>query len=160
MYVWRHIKARSRNHFCRGKEVSIIYFCVCVCGAGAREFDCVCVRVWMGVHGRGRVLQACSLTNQARNAPPYYHLRPLWLHHIFQHCLINGIIFGKKIVECKTCISLQLLFKTFLILKRIQRDVINVKTFSCKVPVILTDFNANLGFRDRVLEKAQISNFI
>jgi hypothetical protein len=37
--------------------------------------------------------------------------------------------------------SLQLLSKTFFILRRIQRDIaINVKTSSCKVPVIIVEF--------------------
>jgi hypothetical protein len=36
--------------------------------------------------------------------------------------------------------SLQLLSKTFAILRRIQRDIINVKTSSCKVPFILVGF--------------------
>jgi hypothetical protein len=58
--------------------------------------------------------------------------------------LINGTFFGKKkITERKMCVwfSLQLLFEIFLILKTIQRDiVINVKTSSCKVPVILFGF--------------------
>jgi hypothetical protein len=45
--------------------------------------------------------------------------------------VINATIFGKKVTEHKMCVlvSLQLLFETFLILRRIQRDItINVKT--------------------------------
>jgi hypothetical protein len=38
--------------------------------------------------------------------------------------------------------SLQLLSKTFLILRRIRRDIIiNVHRSSCKVPLLLSDFN-------------------
>ena len=63
---------------------------------------------------------------------------------IFRHYLINGTIFEeKKVVEHKKfiLISAQLLFETFLIVRRIQRDiVINMKTSSCKVPVILVGF--------------------
>ena len=36
-------------------------------------FLCVCVVC----------LHACSLTNPAFNAPPYFRLRPLWLFHLF-----------------------------------------------------------------------------
>ena len=50
---------------------------------------------------------------------------------------------GKKllIIKCVFWFSLQLLFGTFTILRRIQRNiVINVKASSCKVPVILVGF--------------------
>jgi hypothetical protein len=41
--------------------------------------------------------------------------------------------------------SLQLLSETFLILKRTERDIIKIIYRStCKVPVILTDFNETL----------------
>ena len=46
-------------------------------------------------------------------------------------------------IEYKTCVltPLQRLPETFLILRRIQRDiVINVKTSSCKVPLNLVGF--------------------
>ena len=49
--------------------------------------------------------------------------------------------------------SLQILSVGFLILRIIQRDVINVRRSSCKAPVILSVFNVNLEF-------SQISDFI
>jgi hypothetical protein len=57
--------------------------------------------------------------------------------------------------------SLQLLCKSFLVLRRIQRDiVINVKTSSCTVPVILVGFQATLNFLDRFSKKAQTPSFM
>jgi hypothetical protein len=80
---------------------------------------CVCVRVcvhacvvWVWVHGVGVWLCECSLTNPAYNAPPYCNLRPVWIHHIFRHYLINGTIFGEKVTEHKMCI---LIFSTTFI---------------------------------------------
>jgi hypothetical protein len=69
------------------EATSIIYTCGCVCvgGEGVRA----CVR---GRTGVGMYLRACSLTNPACKVPQY-HLRPLWLHQIFRHYLINGMIF-------------------------------------------------------------------
>jgi hypothetical protein len=57
----------------------------------------------------------------------------------------------KKFVEYKMCvfISLQVLSKRFLILSRIQRDVIiNVYRPSCKVSLILVRFQSNSNFSD------------
>jgi hypothetical protein len=66
--------------------------------------ECVCVRVsGCGCTGAGVCLRASSLTIPAINAPPYCHLRPLWLHHIFRLYLINGTIFG-KVTEHKICV--------------------------------------------------------
>ena len=76
----------------------------------------------------------------------------LWLQHIFQHHLIKGTIFGKKLLNsiCGLWFSLQLLFETFLIPRRIQRDIVmSVETSSCKVPVMLVGFSP----------KTQTSNF-
>jgi hypothetical protein len=67
----------------------------------------------------------------------------IWLHHLFQHYLINGTIFGKKVTGCEMCILafIKTSIANILILRRIQRDtVINVKTFSCKVPFIFGGF--------------------
>ena len=111
-----------------------IFLSVCVC---------VCVHV--------RLIYPACTTGQAPHC-----LRPLWLHHIFQHYLINGTIFGKMLpnIKCVFLFYLQLLFNTFLILGRIQRDtVINVKRFHVKSPLLLSDFNETLilstGFRNK-----------
>jgi hypothetical protein len=45
---------------------------------------------------------------------------------------------GKKLLNISVCwFCLQLLFETFLILRRTERDIINVHGSSCKVLVIL-----------------------
>jgi hypothetical protein len=80
-----------------------------------------------------------------------YIVWPLWLHHIFRHYLINGMIFGKTLpnIKCVFWFSLRLWFEKFLILRINQRDiVINVATSSCKVPVIIVGFEWTLNFLD------------
>ena len=70
----------------------------------------------------------------------YCHLHTVRLYHIFPHYLINGTIFGKRLLntKCVFLLSLQILSEIFLILRRIQRDtVINVYRSSCKVPIIV-----------------------
>jgi hypothetical protein len=70
-------------------------------------------------------------------------LWPHWLHHIFRHYLINGIMFRRKLLSNTkyVLVSSTTLLWTFLILKRIQRDIgISVKTWSRKVPVVLLIF--------------------
>ena len=65
--------------------------------------------------------------------------------------------FWRKVFEQK-CVfwsSLQLLSETFLIPRRTQRGiVINMKTSSCKVPVVLVGFKWNLNFFRQVFEKS------
>jgi hypothetical protein len=70
-----------------------------------------------------------------------------------------GVSMG--VSACMFWCSLQLLSKTFFILRRIQQDiVINVETSSHKVPVIFVGFQWNLNFLDRISEKTQISSLI
>ena len=73
----------------------------------------------------------CTLRYPACNAHvPYCLLLPTWinliLHLVFPHYAINGTIFGKKSYWTQNLfrISTQLLSETFLILRRIQWDMI------------------------------------
>jgi hypothetical protein len=51
-------------------------------------------------------------------------------------------------------------FEKFLIVRRIQRNVvINMKTL-CKLPVIHVGFSCKLNFRDRFSKNPQISGFV
>ena len=51
-------------------------------------------------------------------------------------------IFGKTLREIKCVLfSLQLLCETFLILRRIVRDIINLESLHVKFPLLLSDFN-------------------
>jgi hypothetical protein len=109
----RNIKARSRNHSCRGKAISITYS------------ECVFVAL------------------DIQHAKRMRHLLPVRLYHIFPHYLINGTIFVKNLLntKCVFWFSLQLLSETFLIPRRTQRDIIiNVHRSWCRVPVILVIF--------------------
>jgi hypothetical protein len=96
---------------------------------GAKVRTCVYARVALLVqHATHHHIITCGLS---------------WLHLHVRHYVIRGTIFGKKLLDIK-CIflfSLRLSFETFLILRRIIRDiVINVKTYLYKVPIILVGF--------------------
>ena len=119
----RNTEARSRNNSCRGKAVSITYFgmcvcvcvCLCVCRRGSvsmRVPGCVC---GCGCTVEKVCLRACNLTYPAA----------LWLHHNFRHYLINGTILGKRLLntKCVFWLPLQLLFETFLILRKFREIV-------------------------------------
>ena len=67
--------------------------------------------------------------------------------HIFSQTARSS---GEKGIELKIWFSLQFLPETFLILRRIQRDIIKVRKSSCKVPVILVTFYSNLNSVKRI----------
>jgi hypothetical protein len=78
----------------------------------------------------------CSLRYPACNSHvPHCHLWPIWLYNIFPHCLINSTIFKKKLLNIKYVFwySLQLLSEMFLILWRIQWDIIINTFYSCQM---------------------------
>jgi hypothetical protein len=115
-----------------------IFLCVCVCACKCVPSICVC--------GRGRRALACSCTSVAlliQNAT-HCHLRSLWLHLAFRYVFINCTIFGKTLlkIKCVYWFSVQHLFETFLIIRRMQWDiVINKKIIHVKYPVFCSDFN-------------------
>jgi hypothetical protein len=64
------------------------------CSVCAWEITRACVRpsvrpCWCGCTGASVYLRPCSLNYPACHAQVPYCLRPSWLHHIFQHYLIN-----------------------------------------------------------------------
>jgi hypothetical protein len=109
--VARSIKARSHNHCCCGKATSIAYS------------ECVSVAL---VTQHTKSMCHMILSSVACLDLPYFSTLS-HKQHIFRKNLLNMFLF-----------SLQLLSATFLILRRIQQDIIiNVQRSSCKVPVIL-----------------------
>jgi hypothetical protein len=109
----RNIEARSRNHCCRGKAVSVTYS------------ECVSVAL---VIQHAKRMRRIILSSVACLAVPYFfHISHKW--HDFR----------KKVIEHKMCVLIfsKTLTEIILIL-RIQRDtIINVHRYSCTVPVII-----------------------
>ena len=129
------IEARSRPLLSWKSNNYYIFFRVCVCAR---------VYAWVRVNGCPGAWACAALLIQHATRMRSSHLWPLWFHHIFRHYLINGTIFGKKLLNIKHLfwISLQPLSKTFLIVRRIQRDiVINVETSRVMYPLFLSDCN-------------------
>jgi hypothetical protein len=107
----------------------------------------------------------CSLSYLAWNVhAPYCHLWPVRLYNIFPYYLIYlyVTIFENSLsnIKCVFWYSLQLLFNTFLILRRNERDMVkNLYWSSCTVPAILVGFYWNLNFLDRFFEKSSSIKF-
>jgi len=73
----------------------------------------------------------------------YCHLWLIWLFCVFPLYLINSTVFLKKLlnITCVFSFTVHLLSETFLILTRMEPDVIiNFHRFSWKVPVALVRF--------------------
>ena len=83
----------------------------------------------------------CSLTYPAcsAHAPYYIVICGLSDSTVFFHIVSWTAWFLEK-KECVFQFSVQLLFKTIFILRRIQQNIINVCRSSCKMPVILARF--------------------
>jgi len=125
----RNFEARSCNHCCSGKTISSTYsVCVCV---------------------RARVCVAVGIQHAMRMCRIIYHLWSAPLYSIFPNYLINGTIFGKKLLnrKCVFWFSRQLLSETFLILRRTEWDVIKMYIrVLVKYTSFVFEFNETLIF--------------
>jgi len=141
--VYRDIEARSRNDSCCGKT-STTYretknVCVCVC-------VCVTLVTQHATYMRHFMLLSVlcpALPNFSSLCNKYHNFR--WWGTVAVH---------------KTCVcfSLRLLCETFLILRRIRRNIIIMYTrLHVNYPLFLSYFNETLG---RVSKNTQTSKFM
>jgi hypothetical protein len=113
--MYNNIAGHLSNHCCHAKAIhSVTYY--------------VCVSIALGIQ-------------HAMYMYMYHivcHQWPSQLYSIFPLYLVNGTTSEKKLLNTK-CVFffLQLLPKTFLILRRILRDIMHVFTYS---PIILIRF--------------------
>jgi len=115
-------------------------------------YVCVCVCVYCHSYPAAKRMRRIMLSCVARVAVPYFSTSAHERHE-----------FLAKVTEYKMCcfdFFLQPLSETFLIVRRIYRDVINVHKCSSEVPVILVRFYWNSSFEDRFPTNPQIPNYM
>ena len=104
----------------------------------------------------------CSVGYSACNArAPYFHMWSARLYSIFPHYLVNGTIFDKFLnIKCVFLFFLLRLSETFFIIRRIERDVINMyaglhikSRYSCQILM-------KLEFCRQISKNTQISNLM
>jgi hypothetical protein len=106
---------------------------------------CVCVSEGLGARAK-KVFRACSLTYLAckTRVTCYNFICGISVSTIYLHVITyTARVSEKKLlnVGCVFLFSPEVLSETFLIPRRIQRDIdINVKTSLCKVPGIFVGF--------------------
>jgi hypothetical protein len=100
-------------------------------------------------------MQRAAVLSTASLAPPHFST----LAHK-RHDFRGGG--GKSLkMKCVFSFSLQLVFETFLILRRIERDiVINVESLHVKCTLFVSDFNETWIFWTDLRKMSQISNLI
>jgi len=119
-----HTSVAKKDNNKGNVHTNITLTCICLTTLGVQKQELLNIRVYV-----------CSLSC------PRYYVWPVWINHIFPHYLINGMIFGKKLLNIK-CVSIfsTSFSDTFLIL-RIQHGIImHGHTSSCKTPIILVRF--------------------
>jgi len=77
----------------------------------------------------------------------YSHLWPVRFYTIFPHYLIK-VRFSEKLlnIKCVFSFTLNLLSETFLILQKVEQDIINVHMYSRKAPVNSCQISMKLQF--------------
>jgi hypothetical protein len=157
---------RVRNHCCHAKvENTCPFYCWCGCSCrqyrgvrcrhgNAKTYCCratkyfellltIIIRKYEGVSILALVIWHASRVFSAPCCIVICRLSDLTkCFHITSQTARSS---GKKDTELKIWFSLQFLSETFLILRRIRRDNINVRKSSCKVPVVLVTFYSNLN---------------
>jgi hypothetical protein len=98
---------------------------------------------------------------QSACAVLYNHVWPVWLYHVFLRYLINGTIFGKKVIEHKMCFDFLYNFclKHFSLYKEFSE--IFSKTYTglpVKYPLFLAIL-MKLEFSQQVFEKSSNIRF-
>ena len=86
-------------------------------------------------------LRVCGLGYPACDAhAPYCHPWSVRLHNI-PHYLINGTILGRKLLNINVFRFSLHLPQILIFLRNEQHMIINVRRYSCKVPLFLSDVN-------------------
>ena len=141
MYVQRNNEARSWNHCCSGKAITITY--------SEKMFVALVIQQAM----RMRHIVISGLAGS-------YYTSTIF----FSHFPINGAISEKKNIDHETCVlilSTTFVRKKILILKRIQWDTIkNAHCSLCKVTVIVVRFQWRINFLFRFSKNTQITTCI
>jgi hypothetical protein len=140
MFVQCNNDARSYDHYCSGGGG----------GGGVLNIVWVCVFLpWLSSIKSASFLRRITWSSVACPAIPYFST----LSHT-RHDLRRKLVNTKRVFW----FSLQRLTDTFLIVRRIQRDIITYGyRSSCKVPVILARFQWNLYLLDRFSDNPKIS---
>jgi hypothetical protein len=63
------------------------------------------------------------------------------LYELYVFHIINGMVFSENIFKIKMCVLSAISYVIFLVLTRIEKDVINSRTPSAKYLLFLSEFN-------------------
>ena len=92
----------------------------------------------------------------------FCHLWPVCFFHMFPYFLTNSIIFDKKKIKQNYILMFSTNFVwniSYTAVRIIQwRTTINVDRSSCKIPLVLSDFN-NTNFLDRFSKNPKVTSF-